>query len=109
MATTNARLVPEQIAAMEARGWTYRPDRLSFYAHAPLHARDEYRIALRVNEWGDGAWRASYGFTGVGINTLAEHADPLLAADEAERWLHAALSAFRFPWLHVDEVSPAQP
>ena len=91
---------PEQIAAMEARGWRWDPEWRDF---SIVSSDDTYRIALRVRPWHDG-WAADYGWTGVSFAPLNEHPDPLTAADEAEAWLRSILAplASRLPWLHID-------
>lgn len=91
---------PEQIAAMEARGWAWNGRRFRAES-APAGTSGHYVIGATVNHWGD-AWRAVYGWTGVGFDKLTPHDTPLLAADEAEAWLRGVLAGFKFPWLKME-------
>ena len=93
---------PEQIAAMEARGW--KPDEHGFGARAEVpNTQDRYALNLRVWRWGPEGWVADYGWSGVSFSGYTKHPSPLEAADEAEAWLRGVLGGFRFPWLKVSE------
>lgn len=91
---------PEQIAAMEARGWTWSPEAGSFSARGPAF-EESHEVSLRVWWWSGRNWVADYGWTGYSFSGYRKHPDPLAAADEAEAWLRGALAGFRFPWLTV--------
>jgi len=99
---------PEQIAAMEARGWTWLPERGRFRADsANASSGPPYVIGASVYVF-DGAWIASYGWTGVSFDNMDPHPTPLEAADEAEAWLRGVLAGFRFPWLVVGPAVSAK-
>lgn len=89
---------PEQVAAMEARGWFVRPE-------FPLQftANPSCRIVMRVRPWVGPLerWIACYGWAGVDLSSHTQHATPEAAAAEAEAWLRGELSGFCFPWLTV--------
>jgi hypothetical protein len=89
---------PEQIAAMEARGWTWE------HIGGGLHmfkARAR-PICLVLSVWWDAntmrgwQWNSSLAWA-----LTPPKPDPLTAADEAEAWLRGVLSGLRFPWLTV--------
>lgn len=92
---------PEQIAAMEARGWAW--DGRSFVANCGTQgpASKMRPLWVRVRPSSDLGWIATYGAAGYDWGDMDNHADPLLAADEAEAWLRSVLAGFRFPWLQV--------
>ena len=105
----------EQIAAMEARGWTWEPcEGLhvggTFVAAAGKMLDGQAIIRMRVvlysRKWPEdaGRWGALYGTPGVGFDRLARWPTPELAADEAEAWLRDVLAQFRFPWLRLGAV-----
>lgn len=85
---------PEQIAAMDARGWAWDNRRRAFRATPP-----DAPIFATVRSLG-GGWWATFGGSAV-LGGPSVHPDPLTAADEAESWLRGVLSGFRFPWLEV--------
>lgn len=82
---------PEQIAAMEARGWKYDP------------AQNEFRHVSEGAMWFVVSARSAWavGFRGRLPSGEGRAATPELAADEAESWLKGVLSGLRFPWLGV--------
>lgn len=85
---------PEQTAAMDARGWTWDPDRRAFRAcppTSPLFATVRYIC--------DG-WYETHGGIQVAGGEMC-YPEPDLAADAAEDWLRSVLAPFRFPWLTV--------
>jgi len=91
---------PEQIAALQARGWTHDAEYGDFAARAPVGCGD-YALSLRVRLRGE-HWESDYGWTGVSFgNFRAKHPTPIEAADAAEAWLRGVLAGFRFPWLVV--------
>jgi hypothetical protein len=96
---------PEQITAMEARGWTWLPERGRFRADSANASSGPTRYVIGASVYVfDGAWIASYGWTGVSFDGMDPHPSPLEAADEAEAWLRGVLGGFRFPWLAVSPV-----
>lgn len=100
---------PEQIAAMEARGWTWQehpsaPDVTMFRASAP-------GLGLMLSVWWDVNTGSGWHWTtNAAIVPNKGKPSPLEAADEAETWLREVLGGFRFPWLKVaaDEPKPAR-
>lgn len=83
---------PEQIAALTARGWTWDADGRFFRMYAVAHADAtgwEHRLFLTVRSTASD-WIADYGWTGTSFG-WAHSLDPVLAADECERWLVALL------------------
>lgn len=87
-------------ATMEARGWTQPPGFAGYVARAPAHD-GKYAIVLSVRPC-DGQWVTDFGWSGVSFSAFDKYPTPEAAADEAEAWLARTLSAFRFPWLTVD-------
>ena len=97
---------PEQITAMDARGWTWEAWSRSF---RPIGMGDVPVVYLRVRENGDLGWIPSYGAGPIDYSPWEAHADPILAADEAETWLRSVLAPFRFPWLSVAATPKQEP
>ena len=92
---------PEQIATMDARGWTYDTDIPSFFVRSE-DVRGNVILMMRIHPWRGEGWTAGYGVTGCDYGNYRTHyLDPLTAADEAESWLRGVLAEFRFPWLRV--------
>ena len=92
---------PEQIAAMEARGWTH--DDGAFTCGGGLVAAyDDVKLpAINGTIRWSGAWRASYGTAGRGYDTFRPHPTPEDAADEAEEWFRHAVRGL--PGLEVPQ------
>lgn len=68
---------------MTARGWQWQPNLKRFRVSG-------FTIYATVQEETDG-WFASYGTQGCDFSTCEPHSTPMLAADEAEKWLHRAV------------------
>lgn len=93
---------PEQIAAMEARGWTHLKPAEGDGRHFGIDI-PELNLIMRV--WWDvnlgtgWRWDCNHHWH---KRTPPSRPDPLAAADKAEAWLRSVLAGFRFPWLRVD-------
>lgn len=92
------KATPEQIAAMEARGWRYDAEFGSFWAGRGPDGLGALRAQVFSPTLGDG-WRTSYGVRGQDFSAYRRHPDPMAAADTAEGWLREEISRFGFPWL----------
>ncbi len=95
---------PEQIAAMEARGWTWQehpsaPDVTMFRASAP-------GLGLMLSVWWDVNTGSGWHWTtNAAIVPNKGKPFPIETADEAEAWLRGVLGGFRFPWLAVTRLT----
>ncbi len=94
---------PDQIASMEARGWTWMAGIDTFSANVVIHVMygDAHRFGASVWWTERHGWKANYGWTGASFAKNDAHPTPEAAADEAESWLRSVLAGFRFPWLTI--------
>lgn len=93
---------PEQIEAMEARGWTWNGRAFVANCGTKGAASATHPLWARVRPYSDLGWIATYGAASHDwTGDMDRYADPLAAADEAEAWLRTVLAGFRFPWLTV--------
>lgn len=102
---------PEQIAAMDARGWTWHPPGdmypVGMFVVAGMVGADQiFELAIcpgtALGEWiGE--------FTTARLGRIATPGDLPTVADRVEGYLRAVLSPLRFPWLSVSAAPKQEP
>lgn len=102
---------PEQIAAMDARGWMWHPpgDTYPFgmFVVAGMVGADQiFELAICPGD-APGEWTGE--FTTARLGRIATPGDLLTVAERVEGYLRAVLSPLRFPWLTIAATPKREP
>lgn len=102
---------PEQITAMDARGWTWHPPGdmhpVGMFVVAGMVGADQiFELAICPGT-APGEWIGE--FTTARLGRIATPGDLPTVADRVEGYLRAVLSPLRFPWLSVSAAPKPAP